>query len=206
MTTIEPTRPAPIAIANDLAVKDLRAALGAGWRDFAARPGYGLFFGAIFAVSGLVLGYLLLARGEPEWLIPAAAGFPLLAPFTAVGLYEVSRRREANLPTSWSVILGAGGVRRSAGPARLRRVHGRSRSGRGIAGLSDDTRGPDDARRRKRVRRPDRARFLFDHRRQPADAGRSQGRFPDGDHHQPAGIQDASRGPAGVGRLQPRCL
>ncbi|MFL0354849.1 DUF2189 domain-containing protein [Erythrobacter sp. GH1-10] len=107
MTTIEPMRPAPIAIANDLAVKDLRAALGAGWRDFAARPGYGLFFGAIFAVSGLVLGYLLLARGEPEWLIPAAAGFPLLAPFTAVGLYEVSRRREANLPTSWSVILGA---------------------------------------------------------------------------------------------------
>ena len=99
--------PASIEIARDLAWSDLRAALASGWRDFSARPGYGLFFGAVFAVSGLVLSYLLLERGEVVWLIPAAAGFPLLAPFTAVGLYEVSRRREANLPTSWPAVLGA---------------------------------------------------------------------------------------------------
>lgn len=90
-----------------LGVSDLRAALAAGWADFRAQPAFGLFFAAIFVIGGLALTYFLLARGEYTWAIPAAAGFPLIAPFTAVGLYEVSRRRELGLPMSWSAILGA---------------------------------------------------------------------------------------------------
>lgn len=93
--------------AGDLQFGDLGASLIAGWKDFLASPQYGLFFGSIYALAGLVLSYLLIARGEVSWLIPAAAGFPLLAPFTAVGLYEVSRRRELDLPITWSKILGA---------------------------------------------------------------------------------------------------
>ena len=91
----------------DLALQDLRAALAAGWRDFRAQPAYGLFFGAIFVVGGLALTYFLVARGEFTWAIPAAAGFPLIAPFAAVGLYEVSRRRDLGLPMTWAAILGA---------------------------------------------------------------------------------------------------
>jgi uncharacterized membrane protein len=72
-----------------------------------ARPVFGLFFAGIFVIGGLALTYFLVARGEYTWAIPAAAGFPLLAPFTAVGLYEVSRRRELGLPMSWPAILGA---------------------------------------------------------------------------------------------------
>ncbi|EAQ29075.1 hypothetical protein NAP1_15788 [Erythrobacter sp. NAP1] len=94
-------------IAHDLTTGDLRAALAAGWRDFAGAPLFGLFFASIFVIGGLALSYFLLARGEYTWAIPAAAGFPLLAPFTAVGLYEVSRRRELGLPMSWSAVLGA---------------------------------------------------------------------------------------------------
>lgn len=93
--------------AQDITASDLRAALAAGWADFRAQPAFGLFFAGIFVVGGLALTYFLVARGELSWAIPAAAGFPLLAPFTAVGLYEVSRRRELGLPMSWPAVLGA---------------------------------------------------------------------------------------------------
>ena len=98
---------APVAVARNLALSDLRAALAAGWGDFRARPLFGLFFAGIYVGAGLFLYFALFRWGQVAWLIPAAAGFPLLAPFVAVGLYEVSRRREAGLPQSWGAILGA---------------------------------------------------------------------------------------------------
>lgn len=106
--TEAPTTPYPrFPVARDLALADLGAALAAGWRDFLAQPLYGLFFAAIYVAGGLGVTYALLTKGAAAWLIPLAAGFPLIAPFTAVGLYEVSRRREAGLPLSWGKVLGA---------------------------------------------------------------------------------------------------
>lgn len=98
---------APATVAHDLSVADVRTALAAGWRDFATAPANGLFFGAIYVAAGLFLCLALFSWGQVAWLIPASAGFPLLAPFTAVGLYEVSRRREYGLPLSWAAVLGA---------------------------------------------------------------------------------------------------
>ncbi|KHK92956.1 DUF2189 domain-containing protein [Novosphingobium malaysiense] len=98
---------APVTVASDLRLGDLCAALAAGWRDFAACPVFGLFFGGIYVAAGIFLYYALFNWGAVVWLIPAAAGFPLLAPFVAVGLYEVSRCREEGLPRSWSAVLGA---------------------------------------------------------------------------------------------------
>ena len=86
---------------------DLGRAMAAGWRDFAARPAFGLFFASIFVAGGIFLYIALMRWGEPGWLVPAAAGFPLFAPFIAVCLYEVSRRREAGLPLGWGTVLGA---------------------------------------------------------------------------------------------------
>ncbi|WP_324826861.1 DUF2189 domain-containing protein [Qipengyuania zhejiangensis] len=102
---------APATVARDLSAADLRRALSAGWSDFLAHPVYGLFFASIYVAAGLFLMLALFRWGEAVWLIPAAAGFPLIAPFTAVGLYEVSRRREAGLALSWSGVLGALGGR-----------------------------------------------------------------------------------------------
>lgn len=107
MTSVGHAQIAPVTVARDLALRDLWAALAAGLRDFLACPLFGLFFGSIYVGGGLFVGYALFAWKSPTWLIPAAAGFPLIAPFVAVGLYEVSRRREAGLPRSWRAVLGA---------------------------------------------------------------------------------------------------
>jgi uncharacterized membrane protein len=90
-----------------LTTNDLKAALAAGWRDFLAYPVQGFFFGAIYVLGGWFILAGLSVRGAGGWLITAAAGFPLLAPFAAVGLYEISRCREAGLPVRWGKILGA---------------------------------------------------------------------------------------------------
>jgi uncharacterized membrane protein len=105
--TTQQARVMPVTVASDLRLADLRSALGAGWSDFKANPVYGLFFAAIYVVAGFLIYFVLVDRGQAVWLIPAAAGFPLLAPFVAVGLYEVSRRREAGRPMSWGAVLGA---------------------------------------------------------------------------------------------------
>ncbi len=107
MSIVQQAEAAPVEIAGDLTQDDLRAALRAGWSDFKAHPGYGLFFAAFYVVGGLLLYFGLFARGEAAWFIPIAAGFPLFAPFAAVGLYEVSRRREAGEKMDTGAILGA---------------------------------------------------------------------------------------------------
>lgn len=87
--------------------EDIRDALRAGMADFQKAPAYGLFFGAIFSIAGIMITWALF-RGEASyWIFPVAAGFPLLGPFAAVGLYEVSRRMEAGEPVSWGPVLGA---------------------------------------------------------------------------------------------------
>ncbi len=103
---LKPKPPTPVPV-DDLALADLARALAAGWRDFAAMPGFGLFFGGVYVLAGLAIGYAALIGGELSWLIPATAGFPLIAPFVAVGLYEASRRREAGEPVRWGGVLGA---------------------------------------------------------------------------------------------------
>ena len=107
MATVGQSPIAPYTVANNLTFGDLRAALVAGWRDFIARPAFGLFFAAIYAVGGAALVYGLVKLGEGAWSIPVIAGFPIIAPFAAVGLYEVSRRRQAGLPINWRSILWA---------------------------------------------------------------------------------------------------
>ena len=82
------------------------ASLRAGWRDFMRAPGYGLFFSAFYVLGGLVLTAVAAASGQEWWLMPFFVGFPLIAPFAAVGLYEVSRRLEAGEPLIWREVMG----------------------------------------------------------------------------------------------------
>jgi uncharacterized membrane protein len=107
MTQVGQARVAPVMVASDLTADDLRAALKAGWRDFTAKPLFGLFFSGFYVAGAVALYIVLFTMDAGGWYLPVAAGFPLLAPFAAVGLYEVSRRREEGLPISWGAVLGA---------------------------------------------------------------------------------------------------
>jgi uncharacterized membrane protein len=70
--------------------------LRAGLDDMRAAPLPSLFYGLCFAVIGYALAYAL--RYQPQLFAAASAGFMLLGPALAIGLYELSRRREAGLP------------------------------------------------------------------------------------------------------------
>jgi uncharacterized membrane protein len=81
------------------------AALRAGVRDFLRAPWFGLFFGGIYAAGGLLILASLTVFDMPWMILPVAIGFPLVGPFVAVGLYEVSRRLAAGKPLVWSEVL-----------------------------------------------------------------------------------------------------
>lgn len=82
--------------------RDLFDALTKGTDDFAAMPTHALFITMIYPVVGLILG-VGLAGANLLWLVyPLVTGFALIGPVAAVGLYELSRRRERGLDTEWS--------------------------------------------------------------------------------------------------------
>ena len=66
--------------------------LAAGWDDFRACGGASLFYGVCFALAGLML--LLAFRHAVQLVTAVTTGFMLVGPFFALGLYELSRRRE----------------------------------------------------------------------------------------------------------------
>ncbi len=86
--------------------QDVADAFAAGIRDFQAEPIFGLFFGAIYALGGIVMVLAAASWGMLYLVYPLAAGFALMGPFVAVGLYEVSRQREVGRRPAWSEVLG----------------------------------------------------------------------------------------------------
>jgi uncharacterized membrane protein len=94
--SVEPGAPA----IRRIGPADLFDALARGWEDFAATPSHGVFLCIIYpaigiAIAGLTLGFAILPL-----LFPLAAGFALIGPLAALGLYELSRRREAGVRAS----------------------------------------------------------------------------------------------------------
>jgi uncharacterized membrane protein len=80
----------------------IREALAKGIDDFSAMPTHVLFLGIFYPVVGLLLACLTFGYEVVPLLFPLASGFALVGPFAAVGLYELSRRREQGLESSWT--------------------------------------------------------------------------------------------------------
>ena len=74
--------------------------LAAGWRDLARAPGVSLTYGAIFTAASFLITAGVFLVGLEYLLLPLAAGFMLVGPMLAVGLYETSRRLETGEPVS----------------------------------------------------------------------------------------------------------
>ena len=85
-----------------LAVRDLREVLRKGMDDFAACRTDVVFLCVFYPVIGILLAYLALNNNLLPLLFPVTAGFALLGPVAAVGLYEMSRRRELGEESDWS--------------------------------------------------------------------------------------------------------
>jgi len=93
--------PANALPVSEIGIADIRDALRQGYADFMAQPSHLLFIALIYPVAGVVLAQLTVSYNIFPLLFPLLAGFALLGPFAAIGLYEISRRRELGLDTSW---------------------------------------------------------------------------------------------------------
>lgn len=81
--------------------------LAAGWKDLMATPHIGFFYGGAVVAAGWALIVLLLQVGAAWAVLPATAGFFLVAPLLGAGLYETSRRRERGEEVSLGLAFGA---------------------------------------------------------------------------------------------------
>lgn len=89
-------------VIHRIGVNDVTDALQQGWRDFLEVPTQLIFLALIYPVIGLVLGVAASGGDLLPIIWPLTAGFALLGPVAALGIYEMSRRREQGLPVSWT--------------------------------------------------------------------------------------------------------
>jgi uncharacterized membrane protein len=99
ITPAEPTGGLPAV--RSISPMDLKDVIAKGVDDFWAMPTHVVFLSLIYPIVGIAIGRATLGYDVVPLLYPLAAGFALIGPFAAIGLYELSRRRQLGLNTSW---------------------------------------------------------------------------------------------------------
>ena len=95
------SRDAPLPAVCRIKAADLRDVLVRGLGDFGAYRTDVIFLCLIYPVVGIVLARLTFGYEMLPLLFPLASGFALVGPVAAVGLYEISRRREQGIRITW---------------------------------------------------------------------------------------------------------
>jgi uncharacterized membrane protein len=96
----------PVPEVRRIGIEDVRDAVAKGFEDFGERRTDVLFLCVIYPVVGFVLGRVAFGYDMLPLLFPLASGFALVGPIAAVGLYEMSRRREQGVEVSWTDAFG----------------------------------------------------------------------------------------------------
>ena len=78
-----------------------------GWQDYERTWHYGIVFGLFYALAGAAVLAVILYLSAIHLLFPLTAGFLLIGPITAVGLYEISRRLETGEEIRQNAVFGA---------------------------------------------------------------------------------------------------
>jgi len=89
-------------VVRRIGLADLRQSLQEGARDFGAYRTDVVFLCMIYPVAGLVISRFAFDYGMLPLVFPLVSGFALIAPLFGVGLYEMSRRREAGIARGWA--------------------------------------------------------------------------------------------------------
>ena len=89
-----------LPVVHRISLSDLFDSLHYGFDDFEAMPSHAIFLCVIYPLIGIFLISIVSGNSMLQLAFPIAAGFALVGPFAAVGLYELSRRREAGLDVS----------------------------------------------------------------------------------------------------------
>lgn len=95
-----PASPQTVAVRR-IGLSDLADALRRGWDDFRAAPTQLVFLAVIYPLVGLVAAKAAFGYHVLPLLFPLASGFALVGPLTALGVYELSRRREQGVQPIW---------------------------------------------------------------------------------------------------------
>jgi uncharacterized membrane protein len=93
-------RPVELAVRR-IGYGDLEDALRRGLDDFMTKPSHYVFLCLIYPLVGVVLAAWTSGHNALPMLFPLMSGFALIGPLAGVGLYEISRRRELGMDTSW---------------------------------------------------------------------------------------------------------
>lgn len=93
-------------VVRKIGLSDLREAIEKGIDDFRESPTHLVFIAIIYPLVGLFLARLTFGYDVLPLLFPLVAGFALIGPFAAIGLYEISRRREQGAEVTWRDAFG----------------------------------------------------------------------------------------------------
>ncbi|NIZ13644.1 DUF2189 domain-containing protein [Phaeobacter sp. HF9A] len=86
---------------RSLTMSDISHALRAGWEDFKSSRSDAMFLVFLYPLIGLAMVMTGFHLAVLPLLLPLIMGFAIVGPAAAIGLYEMSRRREQGAPAGW---------------------------------------------------------------------------------------------------------